>query len=120
MDIEQCERVGWHRTCSLQGLYVKGLHEDITDEDLRKLFEPFGHVLSASAPSDASCFTALAWLFEACTCVESICPPAELRREVPWLWFRELRLTRGSYEGLGGERGWGHTRQHGNMHDSLL
>ncbi|OLP78827.1 Polyadenylate-binding protein, cytoplasmic and nuclear [Symbiodinium microadriaticum] len=35
-------------------LYVKGLHEDITDEDLRKLFEPFGHVLSASAPSDAN------------------------------------------------------------------
>ncbi|CAE7228675.1 pab1 [Symbiodinium sp. CCMP2456] len=35
-------------------LYVKGLHEDITDEYLRKLFEPFGHVLSASAPSDAN------------------------------------------------------------------
>eukprot|EP00439_Symbiodinium_sp_Y106_P070216 s2883_g12.t1 len=35
-------------------LYVKGLHEDITDEDLRKLFEPFGHVLSASAPCDAN------------------------------------------------------------------
>ncbi|CAE7699742.1 pab1 [Symbiodinium pilosum] len=33
-------------------LYVKGLHDDMTDEGLRRLFEPFGTVLSASAPMD--------------------------------------------------------------------
>mmetsp|Transcript_11805 Transcript_11805/g.28235 ORF Transcript_11805/g.28235 Transcript_11805/m.28235 type:complete len:583 (+) Transcript_11805:161-1909(+) len=35
-------------------LYVKGLHEDVTDDGLRALFQPFGQVLSAAAPLDGN------------------------------------------------------------------
>ena len=43
----------------LQGLYVKGLQEDVTDRSLREMFEPFGRVLSATAPADSSHLAAL-------------------------------------------------------------
>ena len=33
---------------------MKGLQEDVTDQSLRALFEPFGRVLSATVPCDSS------------------------------------------------------------------
>lgn len=39
---------------STVSLYVKGLQDDVTDQSLRSLFEPFGRVLSATVPRDSS------------------------------------------------------------------
>ena len=33
---------------------MKGLQDDVTDQILRSLFEPFGRVLSATVPRDSS------------------------------------------------------------------
>lgn len=35
-------------------LYIKGLQENVRDESLRSMFEPFGQVLSATAPVDSN------------------------------------------------------------------
>jgi len=39
---------------SVISLYIKGLQEDVTDQTLRSLFEPFGQVLAATAPRDSN------------------------------------------------------------------